>query len=420
MIPGRQVCKCSFFKLLHSLKGLMLTMIAVRICNRYERRKCYALCVVQILVIMTAAYISAGSLNERSNIHQEQLPQQQQQQQLEKQSRYLLSNTVPMIVTAFVPSAICSGMVRGPRHEDYTNHRSATMTSTATNVKWNNPHGMRIQTLPNQILSRKIEYSTTLILSSAKNDNPTNDENMNNYKPDDDNESPRVHPSGNPYADPNYPDLEFVNYDDPEYQIDYGIMDDDNEKATNRSPSETEQLIEEMREERRRQNDEYQFQTYFKEVLKNGATFHGEWTVYKTSTFQQQNHDDNTEQTSMLASSSLTPPKLIQVGGEVSGRTKSSPTILVTSRGYKEILSNSNDDDDDINSYSSKFAPLSSDMERIRHEQSIYSNDLPIDIDDKDPETKKVSIEIVGTSYWPEQLAPDDFRGHQGIMVCGK
>mmetsp|Transcript_25848 Transcript_25848/g.31871 ORF Transcript_25848/g.31871 Transcript_25848/m.31871 type:complete len:110 (-) Transcript_25848:1181-1510(-) len=30
----------------------------------------------------------------------------------------------------------------------------------------------------------------------------------------------------NPYADPNYPELEFVNYDDPEYEVDQGVTDE--------------------------------------------------------------------------------------------------------------------------------------------------------------------------------------------------
>ena len=40
---------------------------------------------------------------------------------------------------------------------------------------------------------------------------------------DDDDEEVK---SENPYADPNYPDLEFVNYDDPEYKVDQGVGDE--------------------------------------------------------------------------------------------------------------------------------------------------------------------------------------------------
>ena len=68
----------------------------------------------------------------------------------------------------------------------------------------------------------------------------------------------------NPYQDPNYPDLEFVNYADPEYQVDQGIGDEFFD------PSSTEAQVEAMREERRMRNDEFQFETYYKDVLKNG------------------------------------------------------------------------------------------------------------------------------------------------------
>ena len=65
-------------------------------------------------------------------------------------------------------------------------------------------------------------------------------------KPEDDEEEKPE----NPYADPNYPDLEFVNYDDPEYQVDQGQGDEFFD------PESTEAQIEEMREDRRRRNDE--------------------------------------------------------------------------------------------------------------------------------------------------------------------
>ena len=59
----------------------------------------------------------------------------------------------------------------------------------------------------------------------------------------------------NPYADPNYPELEFVNYDDPEYKVDQGfgdneVFDDEEDKTLVE--------IEAMREDRRKRNDEYQ------------------------------------------------------------------------------------------------------------------------------------------------------------------
>jgi len=71
-----------------------------------------------------------------------------------------------------------------------------------------------------------------------------------------------------------YPDLEFVDYTDPEYKVDQGDVETLGE-------DDTEERIEEMREERRIRNDEYQFETYYEEVLQSNTPYYGEWTVYK-------------------------------------------------------------------------------------------------------------------------------------------
>jgi hypothetical protein len=86
--------------------------------------------------------------------------------------------------------------------------------------------------------------------------------------------------SGNPYQDENYPELEFIDYSDPEYVVDQGVSEYFAENAT-------EELIEQMREDRRRRNDEFQFETYFERILKSGEEYFGEWTLYKTSTFME-------------------------------------------------------------------------------------------------------------------------------------
>ena len=86
---------------------------------------------------------------------------------------------------------------------------------------------------------------------------------------DDEDEKPE-----NPYADPEYPDLEFVNYDDPEYSVDQGEEGYDEEMTLAE--------VEAMREERRRKNDEYQFETYHANVLRGGERCLGEWTVFQS------------------------------------------------------------------------------------------------------------------------------------------
>lgn len=257
----------------------------------------------------------------------------------------------------------------------------------------------------------------------------------------DDDEQPQIHPSGNPYADPNYPDLEFVNYDDPAYQVDQGIADND-VMWTKQQPSreimndQDEYIVEKMREERRKRNDEYQFQTYYKEILKNGQKFYGEWTVYKTSTFLSSSIKSPIP-------SSRQPPKLIQISKE--------PTLRVVSYGYKENMVQEN-------SFSS--ASTYSDSERIRHNETLFHDKLDSSTNDEDmivqekyidtdsglgksaatttnsPEsttikkttttttklsTDYISIqeEMIQNKYWPNTLEPIHFRGHQGIMVCG-
>lgn len=163
----------------------------------------------------------------------------------------------------------------------------------------------------------------------------------------------------NPYQDESYPDLEFIDYSDPNYVVDQGV--------TEEMFQSDDAKIEEMREDRRRRNDEFQFETYFAEVLKGGDTYNGEWTVYKSSTFLEDAEDD--------ASTGL--PRLLRV----------KEPMKVTSRGYKIKVESD-----------SQFRV---DGERICHEESIVEG----------------SEEL--KTYWPEQTKAHDFRGHQGIMCVG-
>lgn len=167
----------------------------------------------------------------------------------------------------------------------------------------------------------------------------------------------------NPYSDPNYPELEFVDYSDPNYVVDQGVGD---ELFASTASDSTEAAIEAMREERRRKNDEFQFQTYFSRILKSGKEYKGEWTVYKTV-------------------------------GEIDGiptLVKAKRPLKVISRAYKSVV----DTDDSME-------PI--DAERIHHEERA--------IDDDSEETK----EIMSKVYWPTSLRALDFRGHQGIQCVG-
>lgn len=201
---------------------------------------------------------------------------------------------------------------------------------------------------------------------------------------DEDDEAPE-----NPYADPNYPDLEFVNYSDPEYQVDMGVGDEFySEKST-------EEQIEEMREERRKKNDEFQFQTYYTEILKKGdAEFRGEWTVYQTSTFLDDIPDGPTGM-----------PRLVEA---------TTFPLTVISKGRKES---------DVGDYNI-------DTEKLFHSETVAEQSIMGDLDieafqsnassDVQVDKDALAKEIVETFYCPKELKASDFRGEQGNMVCGK
>jgi hypothetical protein len=176
----------------------------------------------------------------------------------------------------------------------------------------------------------------------------------------------------NPYQDPNYPDLEYVDYSNPEYQVDQG--DEFSAQTTEKS---TEDEIEAMREERRLRNDEFQFQTYFQRTCQEGVDYLGDWTIYKTSTFMGDGTDEGI-------------PRLIQARRP----------LQVTSRVMKMAAESLVD-------------------ERIVHEEILHEDLVLDDEDPQDDGEKDFSGKSYYKTYWPKDLGPFDFRGHQGIMVCG-
>jgi len=233
----------------------------------------------------------------------------------------------------------------------------------------------------------------------------------------------------NPYADPNYPDLEFVNYADPEYKVDQGVSD---EFFDTSSSNTVEEQVEAMREDRRRRNDEFQFQTYYQKVLRNGdSEFRGEWTVYRTSTFLDNDPEIDKDDAGL--------PRLVRATG--------STPLTVVSRGYKEMV-------DVADNKNGKAAPAAAaaaaggeqpvvlyavDAERIVHVEEIrqptamgdadiasfYGKAEELEVAAPNTESEQqqhaaTEKEIMGNSYWPDLLKAKDFRGHQGIMVCGK
>lgn len=182
----------------------------------------------------------------------------------------------------------------------------------------------------------------------------------------------------NPFQDPNYPDLEFVDYSDPEYQVDMGTGDEFFDSDS------TEERVEAMREERRLKNDEYQFETYYKDILKEGREFKGEWTVFLTSTFLNGETDAGR-------------PRLSKAAGP----------FKVISRGERVSISS-----DESPSSDNRL-----EYERILHHEKVYNG--PDDDDEKSAELVEQEKLSMSTKFWPEQLSSFDFRGPQGIMCVG-
>mmetsp|Transcript_10812 Transcript_10812/g.16005 ORF Transcript_10812/g.16005 Transcript_10812/m.16005 type:complete len:509 (+) Transcript_10812:81-1607(+) len=227
-----------------------------------------------------------------------------------------------------------------------------------------------------------------LILSTAKADD------------DDEEETPE-----NPYADPNYPELEFVNYDDPNYVVDQGQVED--EYFTKPTEDDTLEQIEAMREERRKRNDEFQFETYHTKVLKNGQReYCGEWTTYRTSTFldsvKEEDKVDANGMPRLLKAKSVL--RMVSSGKKVSVETESDwrvdgeriehcERVATEEETQGLLLSNDSGDDDDDESLA-KLQQLQVEKER---------------------QTKQ----MLGSSYVPVQLSSFDFRGQQGNMIVG-
>ena len=182
--------------------------------------------------------------------------------------------------------------------------------------------------------------------------------------------------SENPYQDPNYPELEFVNYDDPEYKVDQGVGDEFYD------PQSTEEKIEAMREERRLRNDEFQFETYYRDTLKEGAEYKGEWTIYHSSTFMEG-----------VDSNPLGIPTL----------KKAAKPLRVITRGERVQVDSSGN---------SEFRL---DNERLLHIEKIFSESSG----EKSAAQLEQEERSMNTKYWPAELSARDFRGHQGIMCVG-
>jgi len=251
-------------------------------------------------------------------------------------------------------------------------------------------------------LSRLPSSSATSLhaTESDPSDDDTNDESSS---------SP---PSENSYANPDYPELEFVNYDDPNYTVDQGVGDEVYEdRSSALSEDATLAEIESMREYRRKRNDEYQFETYHANILRGGERSLGEWTVFQTDTFM------GAEVVEGRHPEAKGVPRLL----------KWDRVLKVVSRGSKIVV--------DPN------AEWRVDGERIVHEERLATvDDFPTlmmmsedggeeDDDDNGEEGggndallkwESEDVAHVENTFWPSEMTALDFRGPGGIMCVGK
>ena len=177
-----------------------------------------------------------------------------------------------------------------------------------------------------------------------------------------------------------YPDLEFIDYSDPNYTIDQGMGYEFFDTTSNDSSKndDTEAQIEAMREDRRRRNDEFQFETYFESIHKSGDEYYGEWTIYKTSTFLHGVADEETGY-----------PRLV----------RAKRPLKVKSRAYKIKVETD-----------SEFRV---DGERICHEESLVATD----------EDENASQEVSAPLFcWYNNVcfdfSPALFVNHKGTRNC--
>jgi hypothetical protein len=266
-----------------------------------------------------------------------------------KQSRTmkLFLSAVVLLAWSSSPGAVDAFIPTTPRHGSMAGRTITKQVTTTT------------QGMP---MAQKTTSMRVVLMESSSSDD----------EGEEDGDEPNTE---NPYADPNYPELEFVNYDDPEYQVDQGVGDEFLD------PDSTEEKVEAMREERRMKNDEYQFETYYKEILKEGQEYKGEWTVFTTSTF----HDD-------------------EEPGGIPKIKKAGEPMMVISKGERIEVKSSTD------------ATHRLENERLVHHEKIFTDS---EKGEKSPEQLKQEEISMSRKCWPEEMASGDFRGQQGIMCVG-
>lgn len=215
--------------------------------------------------------------------------------------------------------------------------------------------------------------------------------------------------SDSPYGDFDYTNYtpEFVDYSNPDYIVDQGLVEGEEMGANGITD---EEILEEMREERRKRNDEYQFQTYFATVWQNGAEFKGEWTVYGTTAFIN-NDSVNTKEEEEY-------PGLVKakrVARVISSASKELVRPDAKWRGDREVIRHVEYEvTNEANEATlTSIRDVDTDSGFGRHNNNNNNNGFDADLSTAATRTP------LSMRYWPQEMTSFDFRGQQGNMCVG-
>jgi hypothetical protein len=218
-----------------------------------------------------------------------------------------------------------------------------------------------------------------------------------------------------PYGDFDYSNYtpDFIDYSNPDYVVDQGLVD--GEEITGSGSEADEVLLEKMREERRKRNDEYQFETYFAKMWKNGAEFRGEWTVYGTTTFFNINPESRGPKSSEDEYPELIKAK--RVARVISSASKEMVNPDAEWRGDREVIRH---DEYEVTNEASESTLISiRDVDTDNGFGRHSSEMLPSVVGSNGGSGKESARTPLSIRYWPEGMTSFDFRGQQGNMCVG-
>jgi hypothetical protein len=227
-----------------------------------------------------------------------------------------------------------------------------------------------------------------------------------------------------PYAGVDYDnvELEFVDYNDPEYKLDQDVDFEEQDMAADAD----EATLELWREERRKRNDEFQFETYFKKVWNSGEVeYRGEWTTYGTTTFipellAQQQEDSTGDDDAMIYPGLVQAKRTIKVISKAS-RHMANPDAEW--RGDREVIRHSeyevSNESAEPSLASRRDVDIDSGFGRHRDDDDTRGTDSNNDDTKESKDSPSSSRREIEATYWPKEMTSFDFRGPQGNMCVG-